>query len=137
MSAASKKKSKKVGAKGVVHIRATFNNTLITITDTNGNTKDGLLALLENPNVVSLGEYIGVLIPDFQDAEGNDLYIQDLVNLETAFNGLYCAIDEDLFDGTFAITLLASLIPTYISLHMGNKFWLVEVIVPLLKSFHK
>nr|MBC8368598.1 30S ribosomal protein S11 [Planctomycetota bacterium] len=36
MSAASKKKSKKVGAKGVVHIRATFNNTLITITDTNG-----------------------------------------------------------------------------------------------------
>jgi small subunit ribosomal protein S11 len=38
MSAASKKKSKKVGAKGVVHIRATFNNTLITITDTNGNT---------------------------------------------------------------------------------------------------
>jgi len=38
MSAASNKKSKKVGAKGVVHIRATFNNTLITITDTNGNT---------------------------------------------------------------------------------------------------
>ena len=36
MSAASKKKSKKVGAKGVVHIRATFNNTLITVTDTNG-----------------------------------------------------------------------------------------------------
>ena len=67
--------------------------------DTNGNKFDGLQSLLENPNIVSLGEYIGILIPNFQDALGNDLYIQDLVNLETAFTGLYCAIDEDLFDG--------------------------------------
>jgi hypothetical protein len=71
-----------------------------TFTDSNGNAKDGLVALLENPNVVSLGEYSGVLIPNFQDAEGTDLFIQDLINLETAFNGLYCTIDEDLFDGT-------------------------------------
>ena len=70
-----------------------------TFTDSNGNSRDGLVALLENPNVVSLGEYTGVLIPNFQDADGNDLFIQDLVNLETAFTGLYCAIDEDLFDG--------------------------------------
>ena len=69
-------------------------------TDSNGNTSDGLVAFLQNPNVVSLGEYIGVLIPDFQDAEGNDLYIQDLINLETAFTGLFCAIDIDLFDGS-------------------------------------
>ena len=69
-------------------------------TDTNGNVSDGLVALLDNPNVVSLGEYIGVLIPDFQDNSGNDIYIQDLVNLETSFTGLYCAVNEDLFDGT-------------------------------------
>ena len=69
-------------------------------TDSLGNESDGLVAFLENPNVVSLGEYIGVLIPNFQDAEGNDLYIQDLVNLETGFTGLYSAIDEDLFDGS-------------------------------------
>lgn len=69
-------------------------------TDTNGNESDGLVSLLQNPNVVSLGEYVGVLIPNFQDADGNDIYIQDLVNLETAFTGLYCAIDEDVFDGT-------------------------------------
>jgi len=33
----TKKKSKKVDARGTVHIKATFNNTIITITDTNGN----------------------------------------------------------------------------------------------------
>ncbi len=32
-----KKKAKKVDVAGVVHIRSTFNNTLITITDLNGN----------------------------------------------------------------------------------------------------
>ncbi len=32
----SKKKSRKVEANGVVHIKATFNNTIVTITDNNG-----------------------------------------------------------------------------------------------------
>jgi|SaaInlV_125m_DNA_1040241.scaffolds.fasta_scaffold00029_17 hypothetical protein len=71
-----------------------------TYEDINGNTSDGLVAFLENPNVVSLGEYIGLLIPNFQDADGTDLYIQDLVNLETSFTGLFCSVDEDLFDGS-------------------------------------
>ncbi len=35
--AASKKKLKRVVQNGVVHVRATFNNTLITITDVSGN----------------------------------------------------------------------------------------------------
>jgi len=34
---AFKKKEKKVNPVGVVHIQATFNNTIITITDSNGN----------------------------------------------------------------------------------------------------
>ena len=38
MSAAQKGKSKKIGARGIVHVRATFNNTLITVTDLQGNT---------------------------------------------------------------------------------------------------
>ena len=71
-----------------------------TYEDAAGNESDGLVAFLDNPNVVSLGEYIGVLIPNFQDAEGNDLFIQDLVNLETPFTGLFCSVDEDLFDGS-------------------------------------
>src|SRR4030067_832735 len=33
-----KKKSEKVSAEGVAHITATFNNTLVTITDPQGNT---------------------------------------------------------------------------------------------------
>ncbi len=34
----SKKKKKEVGVEGIVFIRATFNNTIITITDLEGNT---------------------------------------------------------------------------------------------------
>jgi small subunit ribosomal protein S11 len=34
----SNKKSKKVAALGVVHIKSTFNNTIVNITDKNGNT---------------------------------------------------------------------------------------------------
>lgn len=36
--AAGKKKVKKNVARGVVHIKATFNNTIVTITDVNGDT---------------------------------------------------------------------------------------------------
>jgi small subunit ribosomal protein S11 len=38
MARSKKGKKKNVGAEGVAHIKATFNNTIITITDTNGNT---------------------------------------------------------------------------------------------------
>ncbi len=39
MSAAqSKRKLKKVGARGIAYVRSTFNNTIITLTDTKGNT---------------------------------------------------------------------------------------------------
>lgn len=34
----TKKKDKKVGANGVAHVRSTFNNTIVTITDQSGNT---------------------------------------------------------------------------------------------------
>ncbi len=38
MAKSPKRKARKSIAKGIAHIRATFNNTLITITDPNGNT---------------------------------------------------------------------------------------------------
>ncbi|MDP6850960.1 MAG: 30S ribosomal protein S11 [Planctomycetota bacterium] len=38
MSAAKSKKKRRVGARGIAHIRSTFNNTLTTLTDTKGNT---------------------------------------------------------------------------------------------------
>jgi small subunit ribosomal protein S11 len=34
----AKSGKKKVGPEGIAHVKATFNNTIITITDTNGNT---------------------------------------------------------------------------------------------------
>lgn len=37
-AAASRKRQKKVAPNGVAHIRSTFNNTIITITDPGGNT---------------------------------------------------------------------------------------------------
>jgi small subunit ribosomal protein S11 len=37
-SATSKRRGKRNVAKGVAHIKATFNNTIVTITDTNGDT---------------------------------------------------------------------------------------------------
>lgn len=37
-SSASKRRGKRNVAKGVVHIKATFNNTVVTITDPNGDT---------------------------------------------------------------------------------------------------
>ncbi len=36
MGKAVKKKLKKISSKGVVHVKASFNNTLVTITSTNG-----------------------------------------------------------------------------------------------------
>lgn len=37
-AAVSKKRIKKVGAVGVAHVKSTFNNTIVTITDPSGNT---------------------------------------------------------------------------------------------------
>jgi small subunit ribosomal protein S11 len=37
-SSVPKRKDKKVGANGVAHVKSTFNNTIITITDPSGNT---------------------------------------------------------------------------------------------------
>ncbi len=34
----AKKKSRKVESNGIAHVKATFNNTIVTITDTNGKT---------------------------------------------------------------------------------------------------
>lgn len=34
----SRKKEKRVGAAGVAHVKSTFNNTIVTITDSSGNT---------------------------------------------------------------------------------------------------
>ena len=69
-----------------------------TITDAYGNVSDGLTAFLNLNSVNVLGVYSGCLIPEFQDKNGNNLFIQDLVNLETSKTGLLLGINQETID---------------------------------------
>jgi hypothetical protein len=69
-----------------------------TIIDQFGFERDGLTSFLALPQVNVLGVYTGAMIPEFQDKNGNNVYIQDLVNLETSKTGLLMALNPDAFD---------------------------------------
>lgn len=56
-------------------------------------------SFLALPSVSVLAQYTGCLIPDFIDLNGNNLFIQDLINFDTAQTGLLCAINKAPFDG--------------------------------------
>ncbi len=56
---------------------------------------------LNAKEVTVLSSYIGTLIPDFVDLNGNNLFIQDLVNFDTAVTGLFCTIDKKIFDDEY------------------------------------
>tara|TARA_B110000238_G_scaffold96014_1_gene104803 strand:- start:9353 stop:12292 length:2940 start_codon:yes stop_codon:yes gene_type:complete len=45
-----------------------------------------------------LAQYTGSMIPEFQDNEGRQLYIETLINMEARRTGLFCAIQEDALD---------------------------------------
>ena len=45
--------------------------------------------------VTLLAQYSGSMIPEFQDNEGRQLYIETLINMEARRTGLFCAIQED------------------------------------------
>ena len=69
-----------------------------TIIDQFGHERDGLTSFLALPQVNVLGVYTGAMIPEFQDKNGNNIYVQDLVNLETSKTGLLMALNPDAFD---------------------------------------
>jgi len=69
-----------------------------TYTDAYGFVRDGLDSFLALPSVNVLSVYTGSLIPEFQDKNGANLYIEDLVNLETNKTGLLLGFDNDLLD---------------------------------------
>jgi hypothetical protein len=77
-----------------------FNNTGLkkSYTDQYGFVRDGLTEFLALPQVNVLGVYTGAMIPDFQDKNGNNIYIQDLVNLETSKTGVLMALNPDAYD---------------------------------------
>jgi hypothetical protein len=42
-----------------------------------------------------LAKYTGSILPNFTDKEGNNLYIESIVNAEARRTGLFCAVNED------------------------------------------
>ena len=68
-----------------------------TITDSFGNSANGIDKLLQLPEVTALAEYTGSLIPEFQDKDGTNLFIEDIVNNETSYTGLVLAMNKDWF----------------------------------------
>jgi hypothetical protein len=76
-----------------------------TYIDAFGNTSNGLDKLLQLPEVSSLAEYHGSFIPEFQDKDGTNLFIEDIINNNTSATGLVCAMNDDWFyDNPSSIT---------------------------------
>ena len=57
--------------------------------------KDQLSKFVGLREITLLAQYSGSLIPEFQDNEGRNLYIETLINMEARRTGLFCAIQED------------------------------------------
>ena len=65
---------------------------------------DTLLQEFFNESEVTLqATYTACLIPDFVDLLGNNLFVEKVVNADTATTGLFVAVNEDLFSGDFLI----------------------------------
>jgi len=51
---------------------------------------------VNQPGVSILASYDASLIPNFKDADGRDMYIENLINNDTDKTGLFCSYNEDL-----------------------------------------
>lgn len=78
----------------------------------NGFIKSQIDNFLANQDVNIVTSVTGCIIPDFVDLNGNNQYIQTLVNQNTPSTGLFCAIDEQAFDdicnSTYKIDLVGN-----------------------------
>jgi len=57
--------------------------------------KDKLDEFSNLRNVTLLAKYTGSLLPGFKTMEGQNVYIESMINAEARRTGLFCAIDED------------------------------------------
>lgn len=64
----------------------------------NGFIKSQIVSFLSQPDVNIVVNQTGCLIPDFVDLNGNNQYIQTLINNNTPSTGLFCAVDEQALD---------------------------------------
>jgi len=67
----------------------------VSVTDTT----DTYVDQFNNLSQVSLvATYTGSLLPGFTDLNGNNLFIEDMINADTPSTGLFCAINRAMFD---------------------------------------
>lgn len=67
-------------------------------------TNDTLIQEFFNESEVGLiATYTACLLPDFVDLLGRNLFIENVINRDTATTGLLCAVNQDLFSGDFLI----------------------------------
>lgn len=64
----------------------------------NGFIKSQMNNFLNRPEVEIVSVTTGCLIIDFVDLNGNNQYIQTLINNNTPSNGLFCAVDENALE---------------------------------------
>lgn len=67
----------------------------LSVTDVGDTSLDEFLAM---PEITHIATYTGCLLPDFIDLNKNNMYIEQLINADTAKTGLMCAINKDYFD---------------------------------------
>jgi hypothetical protein len=61
---------------------------------------DTLMQEFFNETEVTLqATYTACLLPDFVDLLGNNLFVEKVINADTASTGLFVTVNEDLFDG--------------------------------------
>ena len=68
-----------------------------TYVDAFGNSANGLDKFIQLPEVTTIAEYTGSLLPEFQDKDGTNLFIEDIINNETSKTGLVCAMNKEWF----------------------------------------
>ena len=67
-------------------------------------TTDTLLSEFFNESEVNLiATYTASLLPNFVDLVGNNLFVEKVVNADTATTGVFVAVNEDLFSGDILI----------------------------------
>lgn len=63
--------------------------------EANGLKKDELANFANLRQVSLIGQYTGSILPGFTDLEGNQMYIETMINAEARRTGLFCAVHED------------------------------------------
>ena len=69
-----------------------------TTVDDNGDETDGLTELLSITDSRYIGVYTGTMLPGFEDLQGNDLYIPNLINSDSSVTGVIAEVNQEVFD---------------------------------------